>query len=96
MVLESAQLVAEPYAPYTAWGDEDSTFPQFIAGPYLPMGRLLDGIINISRFGRFFDSVLYVGFMTAFIDEGVNATVFHGSLVSVEGISGQAHDLAGS
>lgn len=38
----------------------------------------------------------YVRLATAFIDESVDATVLHGSFVAVEGVSGQAHNLAGS
>jgi hypothetical protein len=62
----------------------------------LAKGRLLNGKCSYRHLGCFFNPILGIGLPPVGIDEGINAARLHCRLITIKGIAGKTHHLAGT
>src|SRR5512145_532076 len=87
--------MALPDRTHSRGRNKEASLAQLVAGAHLAKRRLIDRQLAYRGFSRLVHPVLRVGLAACLLDKRFHPAFLHRSLVAVEGISRQAHHLAG-
>src|SRR5210317_1228597 len=77
-ILETTQSMSQPDTANTAGRNENTSFPQFVTGSDLAVGRLFNSIFDHSSFSLLINPIFQIGLATVFADQGINAAFVNG------------------
>jgi hypothetical protein len=87
--------MSQPHRAHPRGRDEHPGLASFIAGAYLAVRGLFEGVSHYPRLGGLVDAVLHIGLAATSVKQRLDPARFHRRLVAVESVARQAHHLAG-